>query len=141
MILVDANVLMYANGAEHPNKPVAIRFLKHVAEGQVEAIVDAELLQEIIHRYRAIRRWPEGQEVYELTRTVFPRILPITGEVMDHAKRLIDSHPNLCARDAVHAAVVIFNNLEGICTFDRDFDRIQGCKRIDPEAPAPTVAT
>ena len=33
-------------------------------------------------------------------------------------------------RDAVHAAVVAIYKLEGICTFDRDFDRIRDCRRV-----------
>ena len=55
MILVDSNVLMYASGAEHPNKLLSLRFLKRVSDGELEATIDAELLQEIIHRYRALR--------------------------------------------------------------------------------------
>ena len=46
---------MYASGAEHPNKLLSLRFLKRVADGELEATIDAELLQEIIHRYRALR--------------------------------------------------------------------------------------
>ena len=50
MILVDSNVLMYATGAEHPNKRLAVKFLDRVAGGDVEAAIDAEVLQEIIDR-------------------------------------------------------------------------------------------
>ena len=62
---------------------------------------------------------------------LFPEFLPVTGAVMDQAERLVDSHPNLSARDAVHVAVVIAYNLEGICTFDGDFDQIPGCERVE----------
>jgi predicted nucleic acid-binding protein len=130
MILVDTNVLMYANGAEHPNKHLALHFLQQVAAGDVEATVDAQVLQEIIHRYRALRRWREGRRVYELARTLFPEVVAITGLVMDHAKRLADAYPDLSARDAVHAGVVIAYGLEGIYTFDRDFERIRECRRF-----------
>ncbi len=130
MILVDSNVLMYASGAEHPNKKPAVAFLKRVAAGEVEAAVDAEVLQEIIYRYRALHRWPEGRRIYELARGLFPEVLAITGPVMDGAKQLADSDSRISARDAVHAAVVAEYGLEGICTFDRDFDRIRGCRRV-----------
>jgi predicted nucleic acid-binding protein len=129
MILVDSNVLMYSSGAEHANKAPAVRFLKQVAAGEIEATVDAEVLQEIIHRYRALRRWPEGRQVYALARKLFPEALAITGAVMDHAKLLADDDANISARDAVHAAVVATYRLDGICTFDDDFDRIPGCRR------------
>jgi len=130
MILVDSNVLMYAGGADHPNKPLALAFLRRVAAGEVEAAVDAEVLQEIIHRYRALNRWPEGRAVYEVARGLFPEVLAVTGPVMDEAKRLFDENPALSARDAVHAAVAVTYQLTGICTFDRDFDRIPECPRV-----------
>ena len=130
MILVDSNVLMYAAGADHPNKAAAVGFLERVAAGAVAAALDAEVLQEIIHRYRALRRWPQGRRVYSLARRLFPEVLPVTGEVMDRAKGLVDADAALSARDALHAAVVLVYELEGICTFDRDFDRIPACKRV-----------
>ena len=137
MILVDSNILMYASGAEHPNKAPSVAFLRRVAAGEVEATVDAEALQEVIHRYRALHRWAEGRGVYELARTLFPEVLAITGAVMDYAKQIVDKDDGISARDAVHAAVIAEYKLEGICTFDQDFDRIRGCKRVGLH-PAPS---
>ena len=42
MILVDSNILMYAAGAEHPNKAASVDLLQEVAEGKVNAAVDAD---------------------------------------------------------------------------------------------------
>jgi predicted nucleic acid-binding protein len=128
--LVDANILMYSAGSAHPNKAPSVEFLRRVADGEIAATIDAEVLQEIIHRYRALRRWPEGRRVYELARRLFPDVLAITADVMDCAKQLVDEHPAISARDAIHAAVVTIYKLDGICSFDSDFDRIRGCKRI-----------
>jgi predicted nucleic acid-binding protein len=36
------------------------------------------------------------------------------------------------ARDALHAAVVMEEGLRGIYTYDRDFDRIKGIRRLEP---------
>ncbi|MEP7364369.1 MAG: type II toxin-antitoxin system VapC family toxin [Acidobacteriota bacterium] len=132
MILIDANVLMYAVGAEHPNKKRAVRLLQRVASGAIEATIDAEILQEILHRYRALNRWEDGKHAYDLARGIFPEVLPVTGEVMDRAKEIADQDERISARDAVHAAVLLVAGLEGICTFDHDFDRIKGCRRIAP---------
>jgi predicted nucleic acid-binding protein len=132
VILVDSNVLMYAAGADHPNKSAAIEFLGQVAAGSTAAAVDAEVLQEIIHRYRALNRWPEGRRVYLLARALLPEVLPVTGEVMDQAKELVDEDASLSARDALHAAMVPVYRLDGIFPFDRDFDRIKGCRRVTP---------
>jgi predicted nucleic acid-binding protein len=53
VILIDANIFMYAAGAEHPHKEPSRMFLEQVARGEVDAALDAEVLQEILHRYRA----------------------------------------------------------------------------------------
>lgn len=57
MILIDSNIFMYAAGTPHPNKEPSATFLDQVAIGEVDAVIDAEVLQEILHRYRAISRW------------------------------------------------------------------------------------
>lgn len=132
MILVDSNIIMYAAGAEHPNKASSVAFLQRVAIGGLEATVDAEVLQEVLHRYRAIHRWEEGKLVYDLARRVFPAVLPITSEVLDRARDLLDEHDGLMARDGLHAAVVEIHSLEAICSYDHDFDRIRTIRRIKP---------
>lgn len=132
MILVDANVLMYAAGAEHPNKGASVGFLDRVANGEIDAVVDAEILQEILHRYRALDRWEDGRRLFDLTRTLFPVVLPVTVAILDRARVLLDAYPHLMARDGLHAAVVMENELEGLCSFDRDFDPVGGVRRIEP---------
>ncbi len=71
-------------------------------------------------------RWAEGRRVYEPARTLFPEVLAITGAVMDYAKQILDKDDSISARDAVHAAVIAEYKLEGIGTFEGDFDRIRG---------------
>jgi predicted nucleic acid-binding protein len=131
-MLVDSNIFMYAAGAAHPHKAPAVEFLRRVAAGEVEAAIDAEVLQEILHRYLALGRWTDGQRVFALARGLFPEVLPVTGEILDSAKAIADGDATLSARDAVHAAVVRVHQLAGICSFHRDFDRIAGCVRMQP---------
>jgi uncharacterized protein len=132
LILVDTNVLMYAAGAPHPHKKASVAFLDRVATGEVEGVLDAEVLQEILHRYRAINRWMDGRQVYDLARTIFPLVLPVTAEVLDRARELLDAHPALWARDALHAAVALHHDLEGIASYDRDLDEVPGLRRLEP---------
>jgi predicted nucleic acid-binding protein len=132
VILIDANIFMYAAGTEHPNKAPSIAFLGRVAAGELQTAVDAEVLQEILHRYRAIRRWEDGRRVYGLARRIVPLVLAITDQVVDRARDLLDVDPLLGARDAIHAAVVLERGLDGLCSYDRDLDRIAPLRRIEP---------
>jgi len=132
VILVDANVLMYAAGAPHRLKRPSADLLDRIARGEVDAAIDAEILQEILHRYRAIRRWEEGRQLYDLARALFPAVLPVTAEVLDVARHLLDDRPEASARDAVHAAACRVYEAEAICSWDRDFDRFAGLRRVEP---------
>lgn len=134
MMLVDANILMYAAGAPHPNKAPSVHLLEQIANGDVVAAVDAEVLRELLHRYRAIGRWAEGKQVYDLARRLFPEVLPITAATLDRARQLLDADSTIMARDALHAAVVLEERLDAICSYDRDFDRIAGVVRVEPKA-------
>ena len=134
MILIDANIFMYAAGAEHRHKMASAEFLGRVALGEIDAAVDAEVLQEILHRYRAIQRWQDGREVYALARRIVPLVVAITDDVVDRARDLLDEEPRLGARDALHAAVVLGRGMSAICSYDRDLDRIVGLRRIEPSA-------
>lgn len=132
MILLDTNLFMYAGGAEHRNKAPAGRFLQRVASNEVEAAIDAETLQEILHRYRAINRWKDGRRVYDHARALVPTVFPVTASILDSARALLDEVPSLVARDAVHAAVALEHTGGRICSFDGDFDAIEGIARTVP---------
>ena len=133
MILVDSTVLMYAAGTVHPHKMPCVEFLERVASADVAAVVDSEVLREILHRYRAINRWSDGGRGYDLTRRIFSGggVVPVTADVLDGARGLLDLHPGLTAGAALHGAVVQTHSLDAICSYDRSLDRIAGLKRMD----------
>ncbi len=109
--------------------------LQRVGLGEIEAAVDAEVLQEILHRYRAIRRWREGRGVYALARRIVPLVVAITDRAVDRTRDLLDGDAQLSARGALHAAVVLERGMEGICSCDRNLDRITGLGRLEPPLP------
>ncbi|MCC6244799.1 MAG: type II toxin-antitoxin system VapC family toxin, partial [Gemmatimonadaceae bacterium] len=110
----------------------SVRFLESVARGDVEAVINAETLQEILHRYRSLKRWADGRRVYDAARQLFPDVLSITSETLDRARELMDEYPALMARDALHAAMVLQLGLDGMCSYDRDFDGLVGVRRQQP---------
>ncbi len=132
MILVDSNIFMYAGGASHPNKAPSIALLEGIAAGRVDGVIDVEVLQEILHRYRSIGQWKDGSKVYDLTRKIVPLVFPITLEILDTARALLGKYPKLMARDALHAAVCIANGVKTICSYDRDFDDVEEINRTEP---------
>jgi predicted nucleic acid-binding protein len=134
LILIDANIFMYAAGAEHPHKGPSVALLRRVAGGEIDAAVDAEVLQEILQRYRSIRRWDEGRLVYALARRIVPMVVAMTDQIVDRARDLLDDDARLGARDAVRAAVVLQRGMDGLCSYDRDLDRIEGVRRFEPPA-------
>jgi predicted nucleic acid-binding protein len=56
VIFVDSNVPMYLVGATHPHKLDAQRLLETAISKAERLVTDAEVLQEICHRYVAIER-------------------------------------------------------------------------------------
>ena len=132
MTLVDTNVFMYAGGRPHPNKSSSKAFLRQVVNGSVSAAIDAEVLQEILHRYRAVNRWEDGKKAYDLTRSIMRNVVSITADVMDDARLLMDLHPHLTARDALHLSAYVTIGADSICRFDQDFDRVPGIVRRQP---------
>jgi uncharacterized protein len=134
LILVDANVLMYAAGGPHQHKEVCVALLEAAAEERIRAAVSCEVLQEVLHRLVALRRWREGRAAYDRARLAFPTVLPITVEIIDRACRLLDTLPMTAARDAVHAATVLELGLDAICSYDRGLDAVPGLRRVEPAA-------
>ena len=54
MIFIDSNIPMYLVGAAHPNKDAARALLERAIVEAERLVTDAEVLQEILHRYVAI---------------------------------------------------------------------------------------
>ncbi len=130
MILLDSNVPMYLIGAEHPHKVDARRLLERVIAENHRLITDAEVLQEILHRYVAINRRDAIQPCFNVVLEIVDEVVPVTLETMSAAREIVIGHPDLTARDAVHLAVMREHGIETILSFDRHFDGIPGVTRL-----------
>jgi predicted nucleic acid-binding protein len=109
----------------------SLRLLKRVQEGQIEACTNAEVLQEILHRYSALKRLDLAVAVYEDFARLCPNVLPVTVEDTDRAKEILRNTPGISSRDALHAAVMLNHEILDIATFDRGFDAIPGIRRLN----------
>ena len=122
MIPVDSNVPMYLVGAPHPHKLDSQRLLEQLISERERLVTDAEVLQEILHRYVALNRRDAIQPAFDA--------LPIDVAVVERAKAIVLARAQLSARDAIHAAVMAEHGISRILSFDHGFDGLPGVRRI-----------
>src|SRR5262245_18710178 len=124
MILVDANVPMYLIGDDEHRRRDARRVLEDaVADGEA-LCTDAEVLQEILHRYTAIDRREMIEPAFDALLAVTDVVYPIDLADVERARRLVLTTPRLSARDALHVAVMQGRDIGRIMSFDRAFDGV-----------------
>ena len=132
MLLLDANISIYAEGREHFYREPCRAIMDRVKIRPEEYAVDTEALQEILHVYSSRGETVRGINAVEDLLNLRPVIIPITAAEITAAMHLMQETPGLSARDAIHAAVVRVHGLDGIVSADRGFDRIPGLRRYDP---------
>jgi uncharacterized protein len=130
MILVDSDVPMYLVGAGHPHKVDAQRLLERLVAECQRLVTDAEVLQEILHRYRAIDRLDAIQPAFDALLGVVDAVLPIERTDAERARDVLLARWQLSARDAIHVAVMQRHGIERIISFDRGFDDVAGIVRL-----------
>ena len=130
---IDANIPIYAAGRESLYKAPCARVLMLAAEHPQSFVTDAEVLQELVHRYMASGRWALGRQVlYSFAEVMHDRIEPVYAADIQAAARLADRHPGISARDLLHAAVMQRVGAERIISVDTGFDRLTGITGLDP---------
>ena len=130
MILIDSNVPMYLVGAAHPHKTDSQRILERLISERERLVTDAEVLQEILHRYVALNRRDAIQPAFDALLGVIDDVLPVDAAVVERAKAIVLARAQFSARDAIHAAVMAEHGIIRILSFDRGFDGLPGVERI-----------
>lgn len=130
MILIDSNIPMYLVGASHPHKLDAQRLLEKLIRDGERLVTDAEVLQEVLHRYVAIDRRDAIQPAFDALFGVVDEVFPISARAVERAKQIVLAYRRLSARDAVHLAIMEENKIAEILSFDSGFDTFPGIKRI-----------
>jgi hypothetical protein len=130
LIFVDSNVPMYLVGAAHPNKLAAERMLERCIGERVPLVTDAEVLQEILHRYTAIRRRDAIQPAFDVLLRIVDDVWSVDRRAAERAKAIVLERALLSARDALHVALMQHHGVTRIASFDAGFDVIPGLERI-----------
>jgi predicted nucleic acid-binding protein len=130
VIFVDSNIPMYLIGASHPNKLAAQRRLEALISAGEALVTDAEVLQEILHRYHAISRVDAIQSAFDALLGVVDEVLPVHLVDVGRAKEIVMGASRLSARAALHVAIMEANGIRRILTFDAGFDAQPGLERL-----------
>jgi predicted nucleic acid-binding protein len=130
VIFVDSNVPMYLVGSPHPHKTDAQRLIERLVSDRERLVTDAEALQEILHRYVAIRRPDFIQPAFDALLGITDQIFAIDRAAAERAKEIVLGQPRLSARDALHLAVMEQHEIDRILSFDSGFDGFPGIERL-----------
>ena len=121
---------MYLVGAPHPHKENSERLIERcVAENQ-RLVTDAEVFQEILHRFVAINRRDAIQPAFDVLLAVADEVFPVDLPIVERAKTIVFGNERLSARDALHLAVMQRQGVDRILSFDRGFDGFPGVERL-----------
>lgn len=135
LAFLDTNIPIYAAGRPHPLKAPAVRVLTLVAEYPEAFITDVEVVQELLHRYTALRLWDAGRAVVAQFLVLMEgRVEAVLVDDVRRAAELADEHRDVAARDLLHAAVMRRLGADAIVSTEKDFDRIRDVTRLPPAA-------
>ncbi len=129
---VDTNIFLYSVGRDHPLKPASLNAIHLIREGQIAAVINTEIVQEILYHFQSIKQLSVGVRLAKDTVSISSRILPVEEMDLSLAIELLETYPKIQTRDAFHAATMIHNGIKEIISTDPHLDLIPEIKRIDP---------
>ena len=130
MIFLDSNVPMYLVGGPHPRKSDAQRMLEGFIADRQRLVTNAEVLQEILHRYVAIDRRDAIQPAFDALLGLVDEVFSVDRSAVERAKVIVLSDRGLSARDAIHLATMEHHEARRIMSFDGGFDGFPGIERL-----------
>ena len=98
----------------------------------LEYTIDTELVQEIMHVYSVRGQRAFGLVLFDDIFTIFPDPLAIGRNEILAARHLAEEYLTLSPRDAIHAAVVRTQGLEGIVTTDKALGQVARLASFHP---------
>jgi len=130
VIFIDSNIPMYLIGAPHPHKADSQRLVEQCLSERERLLTDAEVLQEILHRYAAVDRRDAIQPAFDALLGIVDEVLPIDTAAVERAKEIVLGNRRLSPRDALHIAVMERRGIRRIMSFDAGFDGFPGIERV-----------
>lgn len=132
MYFMDSNVAIYAVGSEHPYRDVCGEILRRAERSEIEVVISAEILQEILYHYAGRGQAEKGMAVAERLMDIVAAVWPVDRKDIERAMDLMRGNTAIKTRDAIHTAVMLNHDLTDILSADTDFDLIGDIQRTDP---------
>jgi hypothetical protein len=130
LIFIDSNIPMYLVGGAHPHQAESQVLVERLAAAGQQLVTDAEVLQEILHRYTAIGRRNKIGPAFQALLDIVDEVFAVEKADVLRAAEIAQNLASFSARDALHIAVMERHGVQSILSFDADFDRWPGLKRI-----------
>ena len=121
---------MYLVGAPHPNKDAARSALERIIQRGERMVTSAEVMQEILHRYGALKRPDAIQPAFDALLGVVDEVFPVEAEDVQRARDVMMGLGKLSARDALHVAVMKRRGITRVLSFDAGFDAVGWVERV-----------
>ena len=131
-VFLDANVFLHAIGAECPQRDPCRKVLEAAAGGKLDAVTSSEVLQELLHVRARRAGMDDAVRAVRLAADIVAEVLPVTGDDLLVACKLLEKHPQLAVRDALHVAVMKAGRIHSLISVDKDFDALSEIKHVDP---------
>jgi hypothetical protein len=129
-LLVDSNIPMYLVGKDHPHKAQARSLLERAVIDGERLVTDAEVFQEILHRYSATDKHDAIGPAFEALLAVVDEVFTVELGNVGRAREILLSAQGLSARDALHVAIMQAHDVKRVLSFDRGFDALRSITRI-----------
>ena len=137
LVYVDSNIFLYpiiysSEVVEEARE--SKDFLMKISEGLVKACTATITWDEVVWVVRKIFGLKPSVEAGRKL-LVFPNLkfLNVKRNVVLKAQKLMEKYM-IKPRDAIHAATALENGVETIVSYDRDFDKLEEIRRVEPRS-------
>lgn len=130
---LDTNILLRHLRQDHPeHSPQATSLLARIERGEIKVRTADTVVFETVFTLERLYRQPKS-----VIRDELLPLIELSGIVLSGKRRLrkvfdVYVDYNVSFVDAYHTVLMKQLKLDRIITFDEDFDRLPGIKRVDP---------
>lgn len=131
-LFLETSILVRFLLGDHPiQSPQARDIIQKAELGEIELVTDAMVIAEFTWVLKSFYKTPKAEIVKQLQKIrSFSGLTILNRKVVDDAMDIFCTK-NIDFTDAYFAACVRNHHLDAILSFDRDFNKISGVKRLE----------